>query len=71
MNETDEVSSTPTFNDDDWKAIFGSEDDEVDDVNGVSQNTEPDAWKPKQNDNSKKLECSMNNSDISTVYSSR
>ncbi|VDK86716.1 unnamed protein product [Litomosoides sigmodontis] len=74
MNEIDEASGTPTFNDDDWKAIFGSEDDEADDVNEASQNTEPDARKRKQNDEvngSAKLECSVSSSEVSTIVSMR
>lgn len=61
MNRTSEQSNTPTFNDDDWKAIFGTE-DEADDKES-SENSE----KPKQNNGSNLLADSVstvNNSEI-------
>ncbi|KAL3999095.1 hypothetical protein ACH3XW_17760 [Acanthocheilonema viteae] len=72
MDVTNEVRSTPTFNDDDWEAIFGTE-DEVEDAREPSQSSGLDAKKPRQNDKSDNLaELVLTvNSEISTVYSWR
>uniref|UniRef100_A0A915Q021 Uncharacterized protein n=1 Tax=Setaria digitata TaxID=48799 RepID=A0A915Q021_9BILA len=69
---TDELNDIPTFNDDDWEAIFGAE-DEVVDAKESSENSEPDAEESVRNgkaDNSV-LELAKNSPEISTVHSQR
>lgn len=71
MHGRNEVTSTLTFNDEDWEAIFGTE-DEVDDAKEPSPNSEPDAEKRKQDVESKsvaKVISTKNNSEIPTIYS--
>ncbi|MCP9260034.1 hypothetical protein DINM_003279 [Dirofilaria immitis] len=71
MYGTNESSSTPTFNDDDWEAIFGTE-DEIDDAKKPNQNSEPDAEKPKQSgklDSLNEFVSTKTNAEVPTVYS--
>uniref|UniRef100_A0A0R3S1G3 C2H2-type domain-containing protein n=1 Tax=Elaeophora elaphi TaxID=1147741 RepID=A0A0R3S1G3_9BILA len=78
MQETNEQNTiTPTFTDDDWKAIFGSENEVDDDVKEgePSQISEPKMEeKPRQNDepdNSAQLISAVNNLEMPTVNSSQ
>ncbi|VDP23401.1 unnamed protein product [Onchocerca flexuosa] len=72
MYETNELDECiPIFNDDDWEAIFGT-DDEIYDGKISNQISESDAEKPKQNDGSKnlvKLLSAKNSAEMSAVYS--
>ncbi|VDM96043.1 unnamed protein product [Onchocerca ochengi] len=72
MYETNELDECiPIFNDDDWEAIFGTE-DEIYDEKKSNQISESDAEKPKQNDGSDslvKLVSAENRAEMSAVYS--
>uniref|UniRef100_A0A8R1TNN9 Uncharacterized protein n=1 Tax=Onchocerca volvulus TaxID=6282 RepID=A0A8R1TNN9_ONCVO len=71
MYETNELDECiPIFNDDDWEAIFGTE-DEIYDEKKSNQISESDAEKPKQNDGSDslvKLVPAENRAEMSAVY---